>query len=47
VETEAQRDFLAAVGCYAYQGYYFCRPLAVEDFEAVLSEHEARQCVDE
>jgi diguanylate cyclase (GGDEF)-like protein/PAS domain S-box-containing protein len=37
VETEAQRDFLAAVGCHAYQGYYFCRPLPVEDFELRIS----------
>ena len=33
VETEAQRDFLAAAGCHAYQGYYFCRPLPIEGFE--------------
>jgi EAL domain-containing protein (putative c-di-GMP-specific phosphodiesterase class I) len=47
VETEAQRDFLAAAGCYAYQGYYFCRPLPVEDFEAMSRSFEARQCVAE
>jgi EAL domain-containing protein (putative c-di-GMP-specific phosphodiesterase class I) len=34
VETEAQRDFLAHVGCHAYQGYYFCRPLPIDEFEA-------------
>ncbi|WP_233859897.1 bifunctional diguanylate cyclase/phosphodiesterase [Paraburkholderia sp. HD33-4] len=45
VETEAQCEFLAAVGCYAYQGYYFCRPLPVEGFETMLSRFEARQCV--
>jgi diguanylate cyclase (GGDEF)-like protein/PAS domain S-box-containing protein len=32
VETEAQRDFLAANGCTAYQGYLFGRPMPVEDF---------------
>ena len=32
VETEAQRDFLAANGCNAYQGYLFGRPMPVEDF---------------
>ena len=47
VETEAQRDFLAAAGCHAYQGYYFCRPLPVEGFEAMLSRVETRQCVAE
>ena len=34
VETEKQRDFLADCGCQAYQGYYFSRPLPIEDFEA-------------
>jgi diguanylate cyclase (GGDEF)-like protein/PAS domain S-box-containing protein len=38
VETEAQRDFLASVGCHAYQGYFFCRPLGVERFEAFVRE---------
>jgi EAL domain-containing protein (putative c-di-GMP-specific phosphodiesterase class I) len=47
VETEAQRDFLAAAGCYAYQGYYFCRPIPIEGFEAMLSSVETRQCVAE
>jgi diguanylate cyclase (GGDEF)-like protein/PAS domain S-box-containing protein len=27
VETLAQRDFLASVGCHNYQGYYFGRPV--------------------
>lgn len=33
VETEAQRDFLAGVGCHAYQGYFFSRPLPCSEFE--------------
>lgn len=33
VETELQRDFLAGIGCHAYQGYFFSRPLPVEGFE--------------
>jgi diguanylate cyclase (GGDEF)-like protein/PAS domain S-box-containing protein len=47
VETEAQRDFLAAAGCHAYQGFYFCRPVPIDDFEAVLSRLDARQCVEQ
>ncbi|HLX01747.1 MAG TPA: EAL domain-containing protein, partial [Trinickia sp.] len=47
VETEAQRDFLAAAGCHAYQGYYFCRPLPIEGFEAFASGLETGQCVEE
>jgi diguanylate cyclase (GGDEF)-like protein/PAS domain S-box-containing protein len=33
VETAAQKDFLASKGCQLYQGYHFCRPLALEAFE--------------
>ena len=36
VETEAQRDFLSAHGCHAYQGYLFSRPLPIEEFEGLL-----------
>jgi len=34
VETEAQRDFLARLGCNDYQGYLFSRPLPIQEFEA-------------
>ena len=34
VETPAQRDYLASLGCRAYQGYLFCKPLPVDVFEA-------------
>ena len=33
VETMAQRDFLASAGCHAHQGYFFSRPLPIEEFE--------------
>ncbi|HJT51186.1 MAG TPA: EAL domain-containing protein, partial [Nitrosospira sp.] len=33
VETVAQRDFLAAHGCTAYQGYLFSPPLPLHQFE--------------
>jgi EAL domain-containing protein (putative c-di-GMP-specific phosphodiesterase class I) len=36
VETEAQREFLADMGCHTYQGYLFSRPLPVADFEALV-----------
>ncbi|MCK9389073.1 MAG: EAL domain-containing protein [Sulfuritalea sp.] len=32
VETEEQRDFLAAQGCDAYQGYFYGCPIPVEAF---------------
>jgi len=34
VETAAQKEFLAHLGCQAYQGYYFSRPVALAEFEA-------------
>ncbi len=33
VETEAQRSFLAQLGCDAYQGYLFSRPIPVHEFK--------------
>jgi diguanylate cyclase (GGDEF)-like protein/PAS domain S-box-containing protein len=36
VETEEQRDFLVELGCPAYQGYLFSRPLPVQEFEKLL-----------
>jgi EAL domain-containing protein (putative c-di-GMP-specific phosphodiesterase class I) len=40
VETVAQRDFLAAAGCHAYQGYLFGRPLPLAGFEALVRQTE-------
>jgi diguanylate cyclase (GGDEF)-like protein/PAS domain S-box-containing protein len=36
VEVEGQREFMAAHGCHAYQGYLFSRPVPVAEFEAFL-----------
>ena len=36
VETQAQRDALAGIGCHNYQGYLFSRPLPAADFDALL-----------
>ncbi len=33
VETKTQVDFLAEYGCDIYQGYYFAKPMPVDDFE--------------
>lgn len=33
VELEGQREFMAAHGCHAYQGYLFSRPVPVAEFE--------------
>jgi len=36
VETEAQRDLLAAVGCDYAQGYLFSKPVSAQEFERLL-----------
>ncbi|HEX9173073.1 MAG TPA: EAL domain-containing protein [Telluria sp.] len=37
VETEAQRAFLAAIGCDSYQGFLFSRPLEVNQLEGMMA----------
>jgi diguanylate cyclase (GGDEF)-like protein/PAS domain S-box-containing protein len=37
VETELQRDLLAAAGCDYAQGYFFARPMPARDFEAFMA----------
>lgn len=36
VETEAQFNFLKENGCMAFQGYFFSKPVPIEQFEALL-----------
>ena len=33
VETEAQFNMLQAMGCKLFQGYYFSKPVPVDQFE--------------
>jgi diguanylate cyclase (GGDEF)-like protein len=40
VETQAQKELLATLGCHAYQGYLFSRPLPLSEFEQLLQRHE-------
>ena len=40
VETEAQREYLAGLGCERYQGYLFARPLPIAELEAFLAERD-------
>lgn len=45
VETAAQRDFLAAQGCEAFQGYFFGKPLPAKEFDLYLNRTASRQIV--
>jgi EAL domain-containing protein (putative c-di-GMP-specific phosphodiesterase class I) len=38
VETKAQLETLVACGCHLFQGYYFSKPLLIEDFEQYLQQ---------
>lgn len=40
VELQAQAEFLAHLGCHAYQGYLFSRPLPIAAFEAFAAAHQ-------
>jgi EAL domain-containing protein (putative c-di-GMP-specific phosphodiesterase class I) len=40
VETEEQQDLLLNNGCTHYQGYFFGRPMPIEQFEVLLKSHE-------
>jgi len=39
VETELQRDLLAAIGCDFAQGYFYARPMPAHDFEAFMARY--------
>lgn len=40
IETESQRQTLKALGCDEMQGYYFSRPLPIEELEAWIKSYE-------
>ena len=37
VETKQQHDSLMEMGCELYQGYWFAKPMPIEDFERFIS----------
>ena len=37
VETQAQVEFLRQFGCHQAQGYFFARPMPIDDFKALIS----------
>lgn len=40
VETPEQHDYLARLGCHAFQGYLFSKPMPASDFMAYVDRHE-------
>ncbi|PIE32710.1 hypothetical protein CSA56_14575 [candidate division KSB3 bacterium] len=43
VETEEQKEFLTREGCLMMQGYYFGKPVTVDEFEKALQEHHMKE----
>jgi len=41
VETEMQRVLLDSLGCHAFQGYLFSRPLPIETLDRLLLAQQA------
>lgn len=41
VETLQQRNFLKSVGCGYVQGYYYARPMPVEEYETLVAQGES------
>lgn len=39
VETKEQADFLTSIGCSIIQGFYYSRPVPIEEFEKLLSQN--------
>jgi EAL domain-containing protein (putative c-di-GMP-specific phosphodiesterase class I) len=39
VETEAQLEFLRSEGCRLIQGFYFSKPLSVNETQEYLTQH--------
>ncbi len=46
VETKEQADFLGSVGCDIIQGYYYAKPMPVEEFEEMLKKYEYKDMTE-
>lgn len=43
VETKEQKEFLESIGSSYAQGYYFAKPMPVEDYEKLMREQKAEE----
>ncbi len=46
VETKEQADFLGSVGCDIIQGYYYAKPMPVDEFEEMLKKYEYKDMTE-
>lgn len=42
VENASQANFLKSIGCYFIQGFFYARPMSVEDFERLLHDEKLK-----
>lgn len=47
VERREQVDFLRSIGCEYVQGYYFAKPMPVEQYEELAFEHEGEHAAQD
>ena len=40
VETKEQIDYLNSIGCHVVQGYFYSKPMSVEEYEIFMESHE-------
>ena len=45
VETEEQVELLRKIGCDNVQGYYYAKPMSMEEFEQLLNKYPYRDIV--
>lgn len=45
IETKKQADFLRSIGCTDGQGYYFAKPMPVDEYENMIKENENREFI--
>lgn len=46
VETKEQADFLGSIGCDIVQGYYYARPVPVDEFDGLLEKYPYQELME-
>lgn len=46
VETKEQADFLGSIGCDIVQGYYYAKPMPIEEFEVLLGKYPYQELME-
>lgn len=46
VETKEQADYLGSIGCDIVQGYYYAKPMVVEEFDRLLEEYPYQEIME-